>query len=118
SKDENWYAIDAADAAEAPLYGVTYTYEGNEYDLRVQKTEEFQDISGMYFDWEHHEGENDPPDVAIDRVCEIQWNETGEGVCLWPEEGLSLSISMTEGATLDRLAEMFNLVQPNIRIGE
>ena len=28
------------------------------------------------------------------------------------------SISMTEGATPDRLAEMFDLVQPNIRIGE
>ena len=110
AQDTVWLRIVTADMV---IDSVRYTYNGDPYNYRtavVDSTEE--DISGMYYDWTH-----DNADAAADQLCIAYWNDDGQGICNWcGDDGAggtrAYCISMTDGATKDKLVAMYGLVQP------
>lgn len=48
---------------EVGMGEMTFTWDGMDYTARVQPTAEFEDISGLYYEWEHEE------------PCQVSWCE-------------------------------------------
>ena len=86
---------------------VQFMYDGLEYNYRVQKTAEFQDISGMYIT----SGSMTEIDYSSTPALTVNVDENGSmGAATWFDNGYSYSISMCEGAAPEALAEMYQLV--------
>lgn len=75
---------------------VQFTWQGVDYTARVQPTDEFEDISGMYYQWESEEA------CAVGR-CKGVCRRAHEGentidVCLWYDDltGLMYSVSVVD----------------------
>lgn len=84
-------------------YGTT----NEEYTYRVQKTDEFQDISGVYIS----SGSKTEIDYISTPALTVNVDESGSmGAATWFDNGYSYSISMGEGAATEALAEMYHLV--------
>ena len=82
-------------------------YDGVEYNYRVQKTAEFQDISGVYIS----SGSKTEIDYISTPALTVNVDENGSmGAATWFDNGYSYSISMGEGAASEALAEMYQLV--------
>ncbi len=81
---------------------VAFEYNSGTYIYRAQKTQELQDISGMYFSWKQS-GTNE--DVQIFTT------EEGQGIALWFVDGVSYSLSMTEHGTAVNLLAMYQILK-------
>ena len=86
---------------ENPQMGqVQFNWQGEDYTARVAPTDEFEDISGMYYDWEVED------ECEVGR-CKGVIRRAHDGgntvdVCLWYDDltGLMYSVSVV-GADLD-----------------
>lgn len=101
----------AADAAYFIISGtlgeVQFNYEDESYTYRVQKTDKFEDISGVYF--------TTPAivDAVIDSLppADITLDETeGFGTVTWYSDGFSYSLFMAENATDTALISMYQSI--------
>lgn len=81
---------------------VSFEYDSDMYIYRAQKTQELQDISGMYFSWKQSGTYED---------VQIFTTEEGQGIALWFVDGVSYSLSMTEHGTAEKLVDMHNWVR-------
>ncbi|MBQ3897316.1 MAG: hypothetical protein II742_02330, partial [Clostridia bacterium] len=82
----------------------------NEYCYRFAKGDE-QDISGMYYTWTY-DTENDSSGI-YKPACHMRINEDeGVGACTWYDSrtGTNYSITMSEGATRDKLISTFDTI--------
>jgi hypothetical protein len=73
-----------------------YTLDGLKYVLRIEKTSDFADISGVYDDFSTQK------DVAVGNLMYIlSYNEGGSGLARWYDaaSGESHSLYMPEGAS-------------------
>jgi len=97
AEDVYYYLIDGT------LGQADFTYNGNDYTLRIQKTDAFEDISGVYF--------TNPIVNDYDEEVTIKVEEDGSmGAATWYDDGCSYSISMGEGASDTLLIAMYELV--------
>ena len=87
---------------EHPVYGVRLRdSDGLSYDFRYADKPCENDISGMYYDWAKTvEYPKDDPQ------CTVQLTGQGQGVCRWEDDSRVYTISMTEGASVVKLAWM------------
>ncbi|MBQ2092421.1 MAG: hypothetical protein II473_04475 [Clostridia bacterium] len=107
SEDVHFFKIEAGDLKIAQ---VDYTRFDNEYCYRFAKGDE-QDISGMYYTWTY-DTENDSSGV-YKPACHMRINEDeGVGACTWYDSrtGTNYSITMSEGATRDKLISTFDTI--------
>ena len=82
---------------------VQFDYNGAEYSYRAQKTDEFEDISGVYF--------TTPETNDSDAGCTIAVMADGSlGAAAWYADGFSYAVSMGEGATTKALQAMYDLL--------
>jgi len=85
-----------------------FSYDGDDCCYRIAKTDELQDISGMYYEWE-----SEPVMITSDFGYEIRTSIEGAGVCQWYADGHSYSVSVTENATKEKLETLFMLLYGN-----
>ncbi len=104
-------ALDAPEGAENVKYflisgvlgEVQFDYKNSSYTYRAQKTDEFEDISGVYF--------TTPETNDSDAGCTIAVMADGSmGAAAWYADGFSYAISMGEGATANALQAMYDLL--------
>lgn len=95
AEDLAWYALETEDLAE-----FQFVWYGMEYNARMKRTDGFEDISGMYFEWGGDE-------ACLVNGCEgVTRRAYDEGntadLCLWydAEAGVMYSVS-TIGKDLD-----------------
>ena len=84
-----------------------YGETNEKYSYRVQKTAEAQDISGIYF------SSAIVNDMSFNSVppATVTVEENGSaGAVTWFDNGYSYSISMGDGADIETLAGMYQLV--------
>ncbi len=86
---------------------VDFVMDGRNYTARIEKTPEYEDISGYYTGFKH---EKDMDWIGYE--YHIAYNVSQEGVATWYDTftGCSYSVSMDSGATarrLERAAIMF-----------
>ncbi len=89
------------------LAEMQFVFEGAECTARIRPAAEFEDISGMYYDWEHVEG------------CEIQWcfgeiryaSKAGQQIelCLWYDMAPGLMYSVSAIAAEGECPDIFDL---------
>ena len=89
---------------DTPLAQVTYTYQGQVYTYRGQKTQTIQDISGMHYEWTRTT--NDSEDTPY--TC--YFTDAGQGIALWHTDGVSYTLGMTENASEELLVAMYGIV--------
>lgn len=85
---------------DEPLYQGDY----GTFTVRVQKTDERTDISGLYCQWV----KNDISTLELlqgDPIFETDGN--GAGIVYWYIADYSFSVGMTEGASVDTLKELY-----------
>ena len=86
-----WRLLEAEQLGE-----LQFTWYEEDYTVRVAPTDEFQDISGMYYEWEHQE------ECDIGRCKGVMYRaQDGEytaDLCLWYDEltGLMYSVSVVD----------------------
>lgn len=104
-------ALNAPEGAENVKYflineilgEVQFNYDGIEYSYRAQKTDKLEDISGVHF--------TTPIVNDSDSPCTITVEEDGSlGAAAWYADGFSYAISMGEGATIEALQAMYELL--------
>lgn len=104
-------ALDAPEGAENVKYFIIdgtlceaqFDYDGASYSYRAQKTDEFEDVSGINF--------TDSEEVNSDGNCTITVEKDGSmGAATWYTDGFSYAISMGEGATTNALQAMYDLL--------
>ena len=87
----NWQMLKAEQLGE-----VQFTWKGVDYRARVAPTDDFEDISGVYFDWQVRES------CAVGRcegACLYGEGEDGaRGLCLWFDERTGLMYSLSAAA--------------------
>ena len=82
------------------LAEMQFTLDGMEYIARIKPSEEFTDISGMYYEWEREE----PCVIAFMQglVKRVTVEEETMELCLWHDADMGLMYSLaTSGADLD-----------------
>lgn len=105
ASDTMYYLIDGTVGEVQFKYGTN----GEEYSYRAQKTDAFQDISGVYFTSAAIvDAELDPLPPAT--IC-LDESE-GFGAVTWYADGYSYSIYMGEGATDNALISIYQLISP------
>ena len=92
------------DGDKEPLAQVTFTYQGQVYTYRGQKTQTVKDISGMYYEWT--KTTNDSEDTPY--TC--YFTDAGQGIALWHTDGVSYTLGMTENAAEELLVTMYGIV--------
>lgn len=92
------------------IYEITLSDGSDLYIYRFQKTSEYQDISGMYYDWdEDYTAESDNV-VTADVLYYYGVTNTGEGVATWYDGEWSYAIAMVENASVDKLDAMYRML--------
>ena len=88
---------------EPVLYELEFTGEdGLQYTLRLTKSTQQPDISGMYFNWtETVEAED----------YSLYLDGQGHGICLWQRGEYAFSLALEEEATVRTLLEGWQKVQ-------
>lgn len=107
SEDIHYFKIEAGDLKIAQVDYIRFDYE---YCFRFSKGDE-QDISGMYYTWTY-DTENDSSGI-YKPACHMRLNEDeGAGACTWYDSrtGTNYSITMSEGATRDKLISTFDTI--------
>ena len=94
------------------LYSLDFFVDGNEFNLRLKKSDKLDDISGMYYTWEDEETVSDNGARAV-----IQTVDGEAGVCLWYRDGHTVSLSMRGNADRDALESMFRFLNQSLVIG-
>lgn len=82
------------------LAEMRFTLDGMEYIARIKPSEEFDDISGMYYEWDSEE----PCVIAFMQGLVKRVTVEGETMelCLWHDADMGLMYSLaTSGADLD-----------------
>ena len=82
------------------LAEMRFTLDGMEYTARIKPSEEFDDISGLYYEWEIEE----PCVIAFMQGLVKRVTVEGETMelCLWHDADMGLMYSLaTSGADLD-----------------
>ena len=82
------------------LAEMRFTLDGMEYTARIKPSEEFDDISGMYYEWEIEE----PCVIAFMQGLVKRATEEGETIdlCLWHDAVMGLMYSLSaSGKDLD-----------------
>jgi len=92
------------------IYEIILSDGTDEYCYRFQNTSEYQDISGMYFDWDEDYTADSPNNATADVDYYYGVTNNGEGVANWFDGEWSYAISMSEGATADKLAAMYKML--------
>ncbi len=81
---------------EAQMGQVNFSWMGEDYTARTALTDEFEDISGLYCDWEVRQ------DCSVGRCeavcCRAHEGENTVDLCLWYDEltGVMYSVSVTD----------------------
>lgn len=106
---------------------IRFTYEGIEYCYRAQKTDAYQDISGVYLGTDAGFASAaalvpmassatlvsvaSSADLSVDGNVNIAVDEDGaRGVATWFADGYSYSLSVEKGATAELLMNMYKLL--------
>ena len=82
-----------------------FDYNGASFVYRAQKTDAFEDISGVYFS----------KAIVIDSSldCSVTVEEDGSaGAATWYADGFSYAICMGEGATIEALQAVYSALNP------
>ncbi len=95
AEDIRCYCISGS---EASLYELMFIRNGNEYCYRFQKTDEFRDISGMYYNWDQQVTQEEP---------RVLLSAEGAGMINWYEDEMSHSLSMPGGADKELLTDIY-----------
>lgn len=108
---------------EPVIYGLNLSDEnGLEYDVRMAKTENLVEISGMNYPWtytndpqpvgdeeEPTEGEEPPAEEEEEEPLYYYYlTDQGQGMITWYEDNFSWSVSMTKNASLDALEQIYD----------
>ncbi|MEA5003331.1 MAG: hypothetical protein VB081_07505 [Christensenella sp.] len=110
-------AISLPDGASGMKYSIIdnkigqigFSWQGDSYNLRVQKTDALEDISGVYAEFETTK------ELSMDDYpYTIRYNEGKEGVSQWYDQGnkTTYSVSMDTGATEAKLVAISVLLIP------
>ncbi len=97
--ENNRYIYDLGDEK---LGEVNFAYDGKEYSLRVQKTEELSDIAGLYYTF-------DVDDTAKGTWLRLCTSEQ-VGSISWYNNEYTYCLIMTQDASRDALENMYGLV--------
>ena len=86
--DVSWRMMESAQMGE-----LSFTWEGLEYTARVAPAEAFEDISGMYYEWEQQ------VECTVGRGAGTCYRAQEEGLtidlCLWYDDLTGLMYSLT-----------------------
>lgn len=79
---------------------IHFSWEGDSFNLRVQKTDELEDISGVYAEFE-----NTQELLMGDYPYTVRYNEGKEGISQWYDQAsrTTYCVSMDTGATQAKL---------------
>ncbi|MBR3355048.1 MAG: hypothetical protein IKG47_06775 [Oscillospiraceae bacterium] len=94
------------------LYSLDFFVDGNEYNLRIKKSDKLEDISGMYYSWAEERTVSDGDTRAV-----IQTIDNEAGICLWYKDGYTVSLSMRGSVTMDEIKSMFQLLNNSLVFG-
>lgn len=94
------------------LYSLDFFVSGNEYNLRMKKSDKLDDISGMYYNWSEEKTVSDGDTRAV-----IQTIDNEAGICLWYRDGYTLSLSMRGNVSMEDLDSMFQFLNHSLVIG-
>lgn len=83
------------EGAETPVAQMNYTLDGVACTCRVMKAAAYEDISGMYYEWQHSETADDSYGTTL------RWRDDGAGVIdrFDSDSGRMESISLESGAS-------------------
>ena len=86
------------------LAEMRFTLDGMEYTARIKPSEEFDDISGMYYEWEIEE----PCVIAFMQGLVKRATEEGETIdlCLWHDAVMGLMYSLSDYTTEPNAASL------------
>ena len=93
------------------LYSLDFFVDGNEFNLRLKKSDKLDDISGMYYTWENEETVTDSGSRAV-----IQTVDGEAGICLWYRDGYAVSLSMRGDADQKALESMFTFLNQSLAL--
>ena len=103
AEDVAYHIIDMEEGS--PVAETLFTQGVTEVTYRIRPLAQFEDISGMYYDWKTVT----PVEVSY---CsgEVRFIEGEQGICLWYDTvpGLMYSIAVENGATGEMLHELAN----------
>jgi hypothetical protein len=95
-------SIEKCSVIDNTLGEVIFTLGGQQYSYRGMSTPEQEDISGLYYEFSSH------TDAEIEgQPCLLELSDGGAGTCRWydSDEGITYSVSVGAGASLDKLLE-------------
>lgn len=103
AEDIQYFYIDS----ESPIAELRFVLDGRKYMYRAKGAVEFEDISGMYFDWAEESGGS-----VLGRDAKISLIPGSEGIVLWYDiaPGVMYSLSVDSGAQAQALAEVASSV--------
>ena len=91
-----------------PIAQMNFTLDGAKAYVRVQATGELApiDISGLYYDWTEQQ------EVSVGYCSGVACTNGEAGYVSWLDvvPGLAYNLGMTEGASIEKLTELANLV--------
>ena len=94
-------------AGDVMIGQVDFMYDGVPYCYRAQKTDKFEDISGVYIS----SGSMTKIDYDSIPALTVNVDENGSmGTATWYADGYSYSISMGMGASSELLSAMYGLI--------
>lgn len=83
-----------------------FTNEGTNYCARIEKAEEFTDISGMNYEWTRTD--NYEIDSAVAKISTVHGDDEA-GVCLWYIEDAKLMYSVSATGKISSGGMIFNM---------
>ena len=93
------------------LYSLNFFVGKSECNLRLQKSSNLRNLSGMYFPWTKEETVTDEGTRAV-----IQTSSDEAGIALWYRNGYSISLSMKNDVSVEKLDEMFRFFNGSMSI--